>query len=373
MHVKYLIPSLLFTVFTANLPGQNVGIGTSAPVRAKLELHGMVGNTSAIFGASANGIGLGVNWPNVEFNAYYNGGYRYIGNGFAMLQYLSPVNGSMVFEPYASGNKDALVTGQRAALAIVASGRVGIGVNPGFNAQLNVGRDAGKDCSAFFSAPQWSAFNYGSSEYTAIRSGANQTKLYLNYYAQNSKIVIGVEGSHVGINSGVPVYPLELRVPDFAIALMRMGSLNQWIITVSQYYLKLFFRSTTANNTINQLGSFDYNNGSYYASSDRRLKKQIEPLPPTLQKLMLLQPYSYAMKCNNPNNLQTMGLIAQEVKEVFPSLVHVTQNANTGYENIKDVHTLSYSGLAPIIIKALQEQQAQLAHLEERTARLEKQ
>lgn len=372
MQIKYLISSLVFTAITANLPGQNVGIGTSTPARAKLELNGMAGNTSAIFGASANGIGLGVNWPNVEFNAYYNGGYRYIGNGFAMLQYLSPDNGRMVFEPYAGGIKDALVTGQRAALAIVANGRVGIGVIPNFNAQLNVGRDAGKDASAFFSAPQWSAFNYGPSEYTAIRSGANLTKLYLNYYAQNSKIVIGVDGSKVGINSAGPVYPLEIRAPDFAIALMRLGSLNQWIITVSQYYLKLFFRSTTANNTINQLGSFDYSTGSYYASSDRRLKKQIEPLPPTLQKIMQLQPYSYAMKYNNPNHLQTIGLMAQEVKEVFPSLVHVTQNANTGYENIQDVHTMNYSGLAPIVIKALQEQQVQLAQLEERASRLEK-
>jgi hypothetical protein len=371
MPIRSFITGLVLAGITANLAAQNTGIGTISPTRAKLELNGAVGNTNAIFGAGANGIGLVYNWPNLEFNAYYNQGHRYIGNGYALVQNLNPGNGMMVFEPNASGIKDALITGVKSALSISSDGRVGIGFNPGYNAQLNVGKDADKDCSAFFSAPQWSAFNYTSSEYTAIRSGANLASLYLNYYAQNSKIAIGVEGSMVGINSGAPIYPLEIRAPDFCIALMRMGSLNQWIMTVSQYYLKLFFLSTTANNNITQLGAFDYNTGQYSASSDRRLKKHIEPLPPMLGKILQLQPCRYEMKFNNPNHDTTIGLVAQDVKEIFPSLVHVTQNANTGYENIKDVHTLNYSGFAPMIIKALQEQQLQLLQLEERTARLE--
>jgi len=372
MQIKSFITFLILAVISANLQAQNVGIGTVASTRAKLEVNGMVGNTSAIFGAAGSGIGLIANGPGMSFNAYSNGGHRYLGDWFALVQYLSTQNGSMVFEPYASGAKDELLTGQKAALAIVANGRVGIGFNSGFDAQLNVARDADKNASAYFAAQAWSAFNYSASEYTAIRSGALQGKVVLNYYAQNSKIAIGVDGTKVGINSAAPVYPLEMYYPDFAIGLMRMASLNQWIITVSQYYLKFFFRSTTANNTIYQLGAFDYNTGQYSASSDRRMKKNIAPLPPMLEKILQLQPYRYEMKYNNPNHLETIGLIAQEVKEVFPTLVHVTQNANTGYENIKDVHTLNYSGLAPMIIKALQEQMAELSKLEAKIASLEK-
>jgi hypothetical protein len=371
MQIKFLIPALMFTGITTNLAAQNVGIGMSSPTRAKLELNGMVGNTTAIFGAVANGIGLISSWPHVGFNAYYNQGYRYIGAGHAVLQYFTANTGDWGFEAYAEGAKDALVTGQKSALSINNLGRVGIGSGSDFNAQLTVMKDADKDCAAFFAAPQWSAFNYTASEYTAIRGGVAQGKVVLNYYAQNSKIAIGVDGTSVGINSAGPVYPLEMYAPDFCVALMRVGSLNHWIITVSQYYLKFFFRSTTANNTIIQLGAFDYNTGQYSPSSDRRVKKQIEPLPPMMQKIMQLQPYSYEMKYNNPNHDQTFGLIAQDVKEIFPSLVHATRNANTGYENIKDVHTLNYSGLAPLVIKALQEQQAQLKQLEERTGRLE--
>ncbi|MES2774996.1 MAG: tail fiber domain-containing protein [Bacteroidota bacterium] len=375
MYIKSLIIIGALVAIPAGLAAQNVGIGTTPTTRARLELHGSVGNTTAIFGADANGVGLGANWPTVEFNAYYNGGYRYIGNGFALVQYLSTDNGSMVFEPYASGVKDAPATGQKAALAIVTNGRVGIGFNTGFNAQLNVGKDADKAGSAYFAAPRFSAFNYTALEHTYIRGGDDSTRLQLNYYAQNSKIVIGVDETQVSINTNnyeAPVYPLQIYAPDLAVGLMRIGSLNQWIITPSQYYLKFFFRSTTSNNVISQRGSFDYNSGQYSPGSDRRIKKQIEPLPPMLEKLMQLQPCSYEMKYHNLNHDQTFGFIAQEVKEIFPSLVHVTENANTGYDDIKDFHTLNYSGFAPIVIKALQEQQAQLKLLEERTARLEK-
>jgi hypothetical protein len=368
----YLIAALLPLFMAANISAQNVGIGTLSPTRAKIELNGMVGNTTAIFGADANGIGLVSSWPHLQYNGYFNGGHRYINNGFVVGQFLDGGNGTLGFDMSASGVKDALVTGTKNAIRFASNGRVGIGQNPGFTAQLNVARDPGMDCTAFFSAPQWSAFNYGPTEYTAIRGSANLTKLNLNYYAQNSKIVMGAEGNFLGINSAGPVYPLEIRAPDFCIGLMRLGSDNQWIMTVSQYYFKLFFRASTSNNTINQLGSFDYNTGQYSASSDSRIKKQVEPLPPTLEKLLKLKAYRYEMKYNNPNHDETIGLIAQEVKAIFPALVHVTQNANTGYKDINDVHTLSYSGLAPIVIKALQEQQAQLAALEERTARLEK-
>jgi hypothetical protein len=91
-----------------------------------------------------------------------------------------------------------------------------------------------------------------------------------------------------------------------------------------------------------------------------------------LQKLMQLKAFSYEMKYNNPNHHQTFGFIAQDVKKLFPTLVHVTQNAITGYEGISDVHTVAYSGFAPIVIKALQEQDDMLNQLNEKLSALEK-
>jgi hypothetical protein len=351
---------------------QNTGIGISNPTRARLEVNGMVGNTTAIFGSEANGIGLVASFPYLEYNGYYNNGHRYINNGYAASQYLDPGTGQYVISMSANGLKDATLTGSRSTISFASNGRMGIGQSPTYNAQLNVFRDAGKDCSAFFSAPHWSAFNYSSSEYTAIRNPNAQSDLYLNYYPLNSKIVMGSGTSNVGINWGSPVYPLEIHHNDFGVALMRAGNLNHWIMTVSQYYFKFFFRSTTANNALTQLGVFDYTTGQYSASSDNRVKKDVEALPASLDKLKKLTAYRYQMKNNNPGHDETIGLVAQEVKEVFPFLVHVTDSASTGYKNINDLHLMNYSGFAPLLIKALQEQEAQLQALEKRVGALEK-
>ena len=59
MQLKSLIIIGLFASIPAGLAAQNVGIGMNTPTRAKLELNGLVGNTTAIFGAEGNGIGRG--------------------------------------------------------------------------------------------------------------------------------------------------------------------------------------------------------------------------------------------------------------------------------------------------------------------------
>ena len=371
MQTKYFITLFFTTVIITAAPAQNVGIGTPATTRAKLELHGMHGNTNAIFGSEGNGMAMVSNVPLLGFNTYYNGGQLYIGNGYALSQYINHETGYMYFHAYGTGTKDLLITNPKLALTIAPNGRVRIGENASFDATIDVARDPGRDATAYFSAPQFTAFNYGPAEHTYIRGATAPGKIFLNFYPANSKVSIGGGGASFGINWGDPVYPLEIHAPDFGLGLMRMGSANHWLFVINFNYLKFFFRASTDNNTFSQLGIFSYTNGQYSAASDRRMKKQIEPLPPMLEKLMQLQVYRYQMKYNNPNHDETFGLIAQEVQPVFPGLVHVTKNASTGYKDISDVYTLAYSGLAPIVLKALQEQQAQLEKLEERTARLE--
>lgn len=58
---------------------ESLGIGVDAS-KAKLEVHGMVDQTVAIFGEF--GISLKANWPGVGFNCYYNGGWKAISDGW---------------------------------------------------------------------------------------------------------------------------------------------------------------------------------------------------------------------------------------------------------------------------------------------------
>ncbi len=96
-------------------------------------------------------------------------------------------------------------------------------------------------------------------------------------------------------------------------------------------------------------GYFHEATGAYTQGSDKRLKKDITSLTNgTLDKVMQLNPVSYLMK-DQTDNKRNLGLISQEVQELFPSITH--------YVEEQDLLALSYTELIPILIKALQEQQ----------------
>jgi hypothetical protein len=376
----YLLFSSSVFLFIVDCYSQNIGINNTNPTRAKLEVNGMVGNTAAIFGSDGTGIGIIASSPEIGFNAFYNGGTRYVHDGYAAVQFLGHTLGYIGFDVHGSGFRDAPVSFNRRAMTIVNNGRVGIGPSPAFNATLDVSNHPGFNSTAYFAAQDnFSAFNYSSSEYTAIRgvasSGAH-SDISFNHFAPNSKISLCGGSGYVGINWSAPVYPMEVHAPGgggFEMSLMREGSNNNWSLGTSQGYLKLYFCdvSSVTQFVRNQKGSFDPTHGTYSASSDFRIKKNIESLPNMLKKIMQLKPRKYEMIKNNPGHDQTFGLIAQEVKEIFPELVHVSQATNTGYKNISDLHMLNYSGLASPIVKALQEQQLMLNELENKLQKME--
>ena len=106
--------------------------------------------------------------------------------------------------------------------------------------------------------------------------------------------------------------------------------------------------------------------GGWSDTSDRRLKKNIQNLETVLDKVLKIRPARYQMIDNNPNGMESIGFIAQELKEVFPELVDIrassTSNAKTN--EITDLHGVNYSHLSVIAIKAIQEQQELIQKLE---------
>ena len=149
--MKKYIP-LLFTlssVICQLSSAQNTGIGTTAPARAKLEVHGAVDATSAIFGGESAGISLQRNWPGIGFNEYYNGGSKYIGTGFAAKQFLDPGSGYMYFDVYPNGSANTNVLSYARAMVISNTGNIGIRTNPA-NASLYAIKADNVDGSAIF-------------------------------------------------------------------------------------------------------------------------------------------------------------------------------------------------------------------------------
>jgi len=86
--------------------------------------------------------------------------------------------------------------------------------------------------------------------------------------------------------------------------------------------------------------------GDVVVSSDARLKSNIVSLGSTLSRLLLIDGKSYEMK-----GKQKIGVLAQDIKEVFPELV--TEDAN-------EMLAVNYQGLVPVLINALKEQQSEI-------------
>ena len=98
--------------------------------------------------------------------------------------------------------------------------------------------------------------------------------------------------------------------------------------------------------------------GDVVISSDARLKSNIESLGSTLPKLLQIDGKSYEIK-----GKQKIGVLAQEIKEVFPELVSEDDN---------EMLAVNYQGLVPVLINALKEQDAKMKEHEKKINRLEK-
>lgn len=120
------------------------------------------------------------------------------------------------------------------------------------------------------------------------------------------------------------------------------------------------------NGNIDGTGTFNY-------TSDRKLKKNIQPLSGTLDKIMLLKPSSYQYRTGEFGSMTLakgnhFGVIAQDLQEVFPDLVSTqtfTQKDKSGtLTEQMDYLAVNYNELIPILIKGMQEQQALIRALQ---------
>lgn len=123
--------------------------------------------------------------------------------------------------------------------------------------------------------------------------------------------------------------------------------------------------ATAANAAgLNYAGYFDgditvmgipFTSNTWWTTSDRKFKKDIKELSNVSDKLLKLTAYTYRFKTDefekmNFSKDEQIGVIAQELKELFPQLV--TEKEGNNYVN--------YTGLIPVLIEGFKEQQKQL-------------
>jgi hypothetical protein len=94
--------------------------------------------------------------------------------------------------------------------------------------------------------------------------------------------------------------------------------------------------------------------GSPIHTSDRRKKRDIHDLDLGLEEVLQLRPVSFEWK--DLPGPRRPGLVAQEVRDVLADLVTEDEEGTLG---------LAYSSLIPVLLRAIQEQQAEIEQLRE--------
>jgi hypothetical protein len=101
--------------------------------------------------------------------------------------------------------------------------------------------------------------------------------------------------------------------------------------------------------------------GEVTAFSDARLKDNIEVIADPLTKILKLRGVTFTRTDQEDQERVHMGVIAQEVEQYFPEVVHTTSDGTK---------TVNYGAMAGAFIEAFKEQQSQIDELREMIKKL---
>lgn len=137
----------------------------------------------------------------------------------------------------------------------------------------------------------------------------------------------------------------------------RTGYIGNIYETANQTKLSFFTRSNTgvlAERFYIQGNGNAWLQGTLTQASDARLKKNIQQIKNPLEKLFQINGYTYNWIDQQQDNDTQMGVLAQEVQKVYPDLVKT---------NAGGTLAVNYTGLIPVLIEGIKEQQKEIDEL----------
>jgi len=319
----------------------NVGIGTTSPAEL-LEISGSlkIGNLKI---QNSDGGRIGFN-RNTLTGAIYNSSYAafQINGAYSGANYLD-------FQNYNS-------SGSYVGSFVLNNGNVGIGTtSPNFKTHISTGDTT--------SITQPTAGTYGL--YIQQNTSGNVGGLYIQDGATNSgnsifvgdnngaaRFVVNTDGILlVGRSSGFTTFGDSIGTVIYQDATYIAASASEAIglsRRTSDGNVAIFRRDTTTVGSI----SVNASATAFNTSSDYRLKQNLKDYN-GLSLINLLKTYDFEWKADNT---RSYGVIAHELQEVLPYAV-------TGEKNGEEMQGVDYSKLVPVLVKAIQEQQAQIEAL----------
>ncbi len=203
---------------------------------------------------------------------------------------------------------------------------------------------------------------------TEMADNAINTAELANSSVTNSKLADNAVGTQK-INDGA-VGLVDLASPP-AGKLSLAGTFLRWNGSAwsheeeSSLISELTFIGTSAsgafysgNNTVD-LGNSShlwkkiYCASNVIATSDRNLKKNINPIQYGLSQVLKMKPVTFNWKAEIEKEQKHIGFIAQEINAIIPEVVDISKT-----DKGIDQYGIKYSDLIPVLVKAIQEQQA---------------
>jgi hypothetical protein len=248
------------------------------------------------------------------------------------------------------------------AITVLRNGNTGIGdIAPGFPLSFSTGLG---DKISLWSNP---ANSYGFGIQGALLqihtdiAGADIAFGYGSSASMTETMRIKGNGK-VGIGISSPTAPLAFSNTTGAkISLYESSPNSQYGFAVQGAQLQVYSDNAAAKLSFGYYSSGVYTekmsldnntgvltvNGTNY-NSDSRLKKDITPLRNSLQKITGLTGYHYHWKNENDRTGLQTGVLAQEVRQLFPELVTESKDG---------ILAVNYPGLIPVMIESIKEQQ----------------
>jgi hypothetical protein len=206
----------------------------------------------------------------------------------------------------------------------------------------------------------------------SVSGGAEQTGIVFKTPSSSGS---GTVTERMRITSGGNVLIANAGQTDGALIVGRNGN-NNSILAVSDANntSEAYFRgySTAVSSSgivIFSNGNIVNTNNSYGALSDIKIKENIKDATPKLEDLLKVKIRKYNLIGEETKQI---GVIAQELEEVFPAMIDESHDKDKDGNDLgTTTKSVKYSVFVPMLIKAIQEQQAQIETLKSKIEILE--
>ena len=360
--------------------GTNVGIGTASPT-FKLDVTGTLRATGAATFTSSVTAGSSLSGTNTIFQTndasgygvgigYVSGSYGYITSQNASSPLVLAINGVEKIRLTTLGFLGVGTSLPLTTFSINAPNQIVdsyglISVNTTDSQAVNLGGQI--TLGGVVSGSSQTVFAAIAGRKESSTSG--EYKGYLQFSTINSSVqermritsggivCVGTTSPFVGGTS----YPMQVKSSSngaYAAGAVGAGDANYYSTSSGIGYHFYADNGSTGRFYVLQNGDVRNANNSYGAISDIKLKENIIDATPKLDDLLKVKIRNYNL-ISDEYKIKQIGVIAQELEEIFPSLISedIVMNSN---EKIK---TIKYSVFVPIIIKAIQELKSELDQL----------